>query len=256
MDDIDKSLQKERDNYDKNAMAKIDYNWDMDKKPEASSNVDELGEVKVELPTRKNLQLARRFFHMGAGFVIATLYWFTFSHQGAIHTLGLVACLLYVTEQIRIAYPEMANKFLPMTKFIMRAEEQLKESAMVPYVFAVLLTIITFPKPIALIAIYTLAIADPLSAIVGIRFGKRRIVPHKSIEGSLAFFSATFLVSVVIFSLTVGEFGILSFGLSFFLALVVSAFEMIPLKIDDNLTIPLFTAIVSWLLCSLLGVPL
>jgi dolichol kinase len=33
----------------------------------------------------------------------------------------------------------------------------------------VLLTILAAPKPAALIAIYTLAIADPLAAVVGIR---------------------------------------------------------------------------------------
>ena len=41
-----------------------------------------------------------------------------------------------------------------------RAEEQFRESAMTPYVIAILLTILTFPKTIALIAICTLAIAD------------------------------------------------------------------------------------------------
>ncbi len=180
--------------------------------------MQELGALGPELPTRKNLQLVRRLFHMGAGITIASLYWFTFSHQAAIHTLGLVACLLYVMEQVRINYPEMAARFLPLSKFVMRAEEQLKESAMVPYVFAVLLTIITFPKPLALIAIYTLAIADPLSAIIGIRFGKHKIVSHKSIEGSLAFFVHIFdLIGDFLFDTRGSErshtFAGLSFGL-------------------------------------------
>lgn len=235
-------------------MAKIDYTWDME---QASSDGDSAGAPSsTKLASRKNLQLARRFFHMGAGVTIASLYWFTFTHQQAVHTLGLIACLLYVMEQVRISYPKFANKFLPMTRFVMRAEEQLKESAMVPYVFAVLLTIITFPKPIALVAIYTLAIADPLSAIVGISFGKTKIVEHKSVEGSLAFLVSTFLISLGLFSLTLGGVGVVPITISLLLALLTSAFEMIPLKLDDNLTIPLFTAMTSWVLCALFGVVL
>lgn len=240
---------------DKKSMGKIDYNWNMDR-PSPDDSFDDLEAVAPELPSRKNLQLARRFFHMGTGTTIATLYWFTFTHQQAIHLLGLGACLLYVMEQVRINYPEMANKLLPVSRFFMRAEEQLKESAMVPYVIAVLLTIITFPKPLALIAIYTLAIADPLSAIVGIRFGKRKIVPHKSVEGSVAFFLSAFLISLGIFSLTLGAAGLLAFSLAFLLAFFSSAFEMAPIKLDDNLTIPLFTAMTGWVLCYLFGVPL
>lgn len=220
---------------------------------ESASTIEE---SSSGLASRKDLQLARRFFHMGTGVTIATLYWFTFTHQQAIHTLGLVACLLYVTEQVRINYPKLSNRFLPISRFFMRAEEQLKESAMVPYVIAVLLTIITFPKPLALIAIYTLAIADPLSAIIGIRFGKTKIVSHKSVEGSIAFFLSTFLVSLGIFTLTLGGFGPIALILAGLIALLTSIFEMAPIKLDDNLTIPLFTATIGWLLCSLFGVML
>lgn len=237
------------------AKSKIEYDWNMDGSEDISQ--DELLEATgPELPTRRNLQFARRFFHMGTGITIATLYWFTFTHQQAIHILGLLACLLYVMEQVRINYPALSNRLLPISKFFMRAEEQLKESAMVPYVFAVLLTIITFPKPLALIAIYTLAIADPLSAIVGIRFGKRRIVSHKSVEGSLAFFISTLLISLGIFSITLGGISFVPITLALLLAIMASAFEMIPIKLDDNLTIPLFTAATAWLLCAIFGIAL
>tara|TARA_B100001971_G_scaffold214585_1_gene252929 strand:+ start:131015 stop:131722 length:708 start_codon:yes stop_codon:yes gene_type:complete len=233
-------------------MAKIDFSWD-ELNPESEIDKDN-GEAGEELPTRKNLQFARRLFHMANGVTIATLYWLSFTHQQAIHTLGTFACLLYVMEQIRINYPEMSQKLLPVMKFIMRAEEQLKESAMVPYAFAVLLTIITFPKPLALIAIYTLAISDPLSAIIGIKYGKRRVVPHKSLEGSAAFLISSFLISLFILSATIGGFSITVLVVSIVLSLGVSIFEMLPLKVDDNLTIPLFTAFFGWVVCLLFGV--
>lgn len=239
-------------------MESINYNWD---ETNIKNEIDEdkLGSQSTNskeknLPSRKSLQIARRLFHMGNGVAIATLYWLSFSHQQMIHALGSIACIVYVLEQIRINYPELSQKLLPVTRFIIRAEEQLKESAMVPYAFAVLLTIITFPKPFALIAIYTLAISDPLSAIVGIKFGNKRIVPHKSLEGSAAFFISTFFITLGILSLYSGEvtFGVVAITIC--VSLLSSIFEMLPLRIDDNLTIPLFTASILWVLCETFGI--
>lgn len=226
-------------------MSKINYSWN-------ESNMDE---PEIKLSTRKDLQLARRLFHMACGFGIATLYWLSFSHTQMIHFLGTLACVLYVVEQIRINYPETASKFLPLSRFVMRAEEQLKESAMVPYAFAVLLCILTFPKMIAIVAVYTLAISDPLSAIIGIRFGKTKIVPHKTLEGSTAFFISMFIISflVLLSFLDLSTFYV--FLISIFISFATSAFEMIPFKIDDNITIPLFVSFILWIVLSSFGVP-
>lgn len=242
-------------------MQNIDYSWEKDESLTAhssdanSDNIDQAESVKstakIKLSSRTNLQLARRFFHMGNGVTIATVYLISLTHQQMIHVLGTILCVLYIIEQIRINYPEMAQKLLPITKFIIRAEEQLKESAMMPYMAAVLLTIITFPKPIALVAIYTLAIADPLSAIIGIKFGKHKVVKHKSLEGSAAFFVATLVCSLIILAGYQGAITGTIVFISFALALLASAFELIPLKIDDNLTIPLFTAFALWILTEL-----
>ena len=242
-------------------MKNIDYSWqpeDLDEN-EVLSNRIECAEVDgpstdAKLSSRHNLQIMRRLFHMFNGVAIATLYLISFNHAQMVHFLGTIACVLYVIEQVRINYPETAAKLLPITRFIIRAEEQLKESAMVPYAFAVLLTIITFPKAIALVGIYTLAIADPLSAIVGIRFGKRKIAKNRTLEGSSAFFISTFLVSLFVLSGFEGSFTWMIFFISFLLASAGTFFETLPLKIDDNLTIPLFISFALWIICGVLGV--
>jgi dolichol kinase len=244
----------------------IDYNWDSTTEEDLShvSEMMETKDLKTEQisatseelsQTRHDLQLARRFFHMGNGFIIASAYLTTLAHQEMIHVLGIMASALYIAEQVRTKYPEISQKFNPITKFIMRAEEQLKESAMMPYAMGILFSIIAFPKFMALIGIYTLALADPMSAIIGIKYGKNRIVPHKSLEGSAAFFSLTFLVCIAMLSISSGGFSLIVFLASVIISTIVSAFEMIPLRIDDNLTIPLFTAVTSWIVCGMLGIP-
>ena len=241
-------------------MDNIDYSWEDSEKDKVSviENIIDVGSVndapEEELQTRSHMQIMRRVFHMFMGTAIASLYWLSFSHSQMVHFLGTIACVLYMLEQIRINYPETAAKFVPFTKFVMRAEEQLKESAMMPYAMAVLLTIITFPKPIALVGIFTLAFADPMSAIIGIKFGKHKISEHRSYEGSAAFFISTFIATFLVLGTLSTGFGLMTLTLSFLMGVFCTGFDLIPLKIDDNLTIPIFTSISLWTLCILFGV--
>lgn len=202
--------------------------------------------------TRKDFQLSRRLFHMTMGFMVATAYNVTLDHHQVVYLLGFFACLLYVLDQIRISYPKLAKKFESGTKYLLRAEEQLKESAAIPYAMAILLTIISFPKVIAVTSIYILAIADPLSAIIGIAFGKHHIVKDKSVEGSAAFFLSTFLAIIAVyFSHYGGEWKI--WPIAGIVAILATAFEMLPIRLDDNLTIPLFCAFTLWITTASFG---
>jgi dolichol kinase len=207
--------------------------------------------------TRHDLQLGRRFFHLLNGVSIATAYALLFTHQQVIHIFGTIACLVYVLDRVRIAYPETVAQHAPwVNRFLLRAEEQVRESAMIPYAIAVLLTILTVPKAAALVAIYTLAIADPLAAIVGIRFGRRRIVRDRSLEGSLAFLVATIVIAVLVLDWATDAPPLARWGAAGTIALTAAACELVPLRIDDNLTIPLFVGFTTWIATALFGLSL
>tara|TARA_B100000925_G_scaffold229230_1_gene177734 strand:+ start:4083 stop:4949 length:867 start_codon:yes stop_codon:yes gene_type:complete len=208
--------------------------------------------VKAPSKTRKDLQLPRRAFHFSCGVGSGLIYMLFLSHQQAVYILGIATTVFYVLEQLRINYPN-AIYLKQLNQYFLRAEEQLKESAAIPYLMALLLTIISFPKSIALVAIFTLATADPLSAIIGIRFGKRRLVKEKSIEGSLAFFVASFVVTFSILFAIPGNQLWSVLAVTFLSSTFITAFEMIPIKLDDNLTIPLMKAIILWIITSYVG---
>ncbi len=195
--------------------------------------------------SRKDFQLPRRLIHLSMGTIVALVYIFFLNHQSVVYILGTVLCVLYIFEQVRINYPEHAAKMAIISKYFYRAEEQLKESAGIPFIMGILLTILTFPKHIAIIAIFTLAISDPLSAIIGIKYGKFRIVKEKSLEGSLAFFLSSFIIVASVLASQSDHSTLSIFFLSLFVALSTSFFEMLPIKLDDNLTIPLFTAMLA-----------
>lgn len=212
-------------------------------------------ELNGEVPTatRKDIHLSRRLFHFLSGSLIATMYNLFLTHKQIVYILGTCASVLYLFEQVRISYPEIGRKLLILNRFLLRAEERLQESASVPYAMGLLLTILTFPKVPAVIGIYTLAIADPLAAICGIQYGRRVVAGHKTLEGSFAFFASTFACSLYVL-VDAGDVGF-GFALvaSALIGGVVSLLELIPLKLDDNLTIPLSTAVIVWLVCMLFG---
>jgi dolichol kinase len=204
--------------------------------------------------SRKDLQFGRRGVHMANGVAIATAYALFFTHAQVIHLFGIIACLVYIADRVRMQYPELVGRVPVVNQALFRAEEQVKESGMTPYAIAILLALITFPKTVSVIAIYVLAIADPISAIVGIRFGRHRIVPEKSVEGSLAFFVSAFAIAAGVLAVaTFAPTGKI-FLVAALLAAAAAAMEMAPIRLDDNLTIPLFVGFAGWILCALAGI--
>jgi len=208
------------------------------------------------MASRSDLQLGRRLFHAANGTTIGAVYAVLVSQIQVVRTFGTVACLVYVADRIRIHYPELVERAPWVNRYIVRAEEQFRESAMIPYVIGTLLTILTFLKAVAISAIWTLAIADPLSAIVGIQWGRRRLLPNRTVEGSLAFFAATFVVTLMALVLVAGNPWSTAAAASAFVGLAAAAFDLAPVRLDDNLTIPLFVGFVGWVTAAGFGLVL
>jgi len=200
--------------------------------------------------SRHDLHWPRRIFHFLSGACIGFVYHRYLQREQVISILGGITCLLYLLDQIRINYPAYGRAVKFFNSYLLRAEEQLKQSSAVPYTMAVLLCIITFPKKFALLGIFTLAIADPLSAIIGIKFGEHKLLGNKTFEGFLAFWISTTLITfflvfpVVKVSVEISASKVILYSLS--MGILVGLFELIPLKLDDNLTIPLFTSTLAW----------
>ena len=207
--------------------------------------------------TRHDLQLGRRLFHLANGVTIATAYALLFTHEEVVHVFGAIACLVYIADRFRMAYPELVARHAPwVNRIFVRAEEQVREAAMTPFAIAVLLTILAVPKLAALVAIYTLAIADPLAAVVGIRFGRRRIAEHRSLEGSLAFLAASIAVAALVLRWGTAAAALPIAAAAALIGVVAVACELLPLRVDDNLTIPIVVGFATWAAAVLLGIAL
>jgi dolichol kinase len=95
-----------------------------------------------------------------------------------------------------------------------------------------LLALMLFPSPAACIGIYALAFGDGFAGLIGKLFGKMRpaFLFGKSIEGSLACFTATFISAWFVSR---------SIVVSFTAAFTATAVEALPLEDYDNIVLPL-----------------
>jgi dolichol kinase len=116
---------------------------------------------------------------------------------------------------------------------VLREQEKATLMGATYLLFSTLLTILLFPKPIAIASILILILADTSAALVGKAIGKVSIF-GKTIEGSVAFFLCALLI--------VWTYPNLNRFSGSLAALGATVIEILPTGIDDNLTIPLIAS--------------
>lgn len=199
--------------------------------------------------------LERKLYHMLMGVVCFALYAFVLTKAQALFILFAVGGVWITLDALRLKYPHINSLALSFFGKLMRREELKSMSGNSFYILGLIVSVFFFPKPIVLLAVLYLALGDPTAAIVGSLYGKHKLVGKKSLEGALAnlivcgtasfVFGRAYLHSSLEASLALGIFG----------GLVSVTAELLPAPIDDNFTIPVFSAVLLSVL-SLLGLPL
>lgn len=105
------------------------------------------------------------------------------------------------------------------------------------FLFASILTIVLFPKPIAVASLLILILSDTAAALIGKGFGRVSIF-GKTLEGSLAFFASSLLIVWIYPGLDRLSGSIAALG--------ASVVEALPIPLDDNLTIPLTAGVIMF----------
>ncbi len=196
----------------------------------------------VDLKKRSDIHYARKIWHMSGVFVM----FLAFQYLPQAISLGVLiaAWLLFVPfdffRQRNAAVNEWAiHAFKP----IMRQSEVKKLAGTTYLLSGVLLIYLIFPRPIVALTLLFLAFADPIASYFGILYGKDKIFGHKSIQG---FMAAFFVCAIVcfLFLLSNNYFMDRLLVISLFAGLIGAFAELIPIgKLDDNLTLPVMSAI-------------
>lgn len=150
-------------------------------------------------------------------------------------TVLAIVLLLFLgflsVDLLRHYHPGMASLF---QKYffgkVLREEEKPTLMGSTFFLFSTLLTILLFPKSIAIASILILILSDTCAALVGKGIGRIRIF-GKTLEGSAAFFLSSLLIVWLYPNLNRFWGGAAALG--------ATLIEILPIKVDDNLTIPL-----------------
>ena len=189
---------------------------------------------------RSDVHLARKIWHM-AGVFSLFLVWTLFSHELAGLIFGILWLMFVPADILRLQNKNVNQTLTRLFKPIMR-ENELNRLAGTSYLLTgtILLALIFEPHIVSLSLLF-LSFADPIASFVGIKYGKDKLFNNKSLQGFMAAFVVCFLVtSIYLYIVNVEHYLLV---LSLCAGLIGAVSELVPVwKLDDNLTMPLFSS--------------
>lgn len=180
----------------------------------------------------EGLQPWRRIFHAASGLVLALVpgaVGWEAPLVVAILAGGLV--LMTTFDLARLRSPALNAWFFRAVPSLASPREATRPASSTWYTCGALLTWALFDSAIVVPAVLVLALADPAASVVGRLVRSPRVGTGSAAGGAAFFFVAASALSFH-----------LHWPLAVVIAGVVAAVEMIPWRLDDNLTIPLTAA--------------
>ena len=175
----------------------------------------------------------RKIIHIFNLVIPFTYLFFLESRFQALRILVPLTLFAIVIEYLRVRSAVIKKIFNNFLKSMLRIHEMDGKYTGATWVFiSSTLTIAIFPKEIAIISLVYMSLGDTIAGLVGRKFGKTKFY-NKSIEGSLAGLIVC-LLSGYLVNLT------LPLVVVFSGAFAAMFIELLPMPIDDNLSVPLF----------------
>ena len=159
-----------------------------------------------------------------------------FGERIAILVLTVMFLLLLEVEYIRLEYKPKIPKIID----IVRHKERNNVTATIFFISATIIVFAAFDYPIAVTALLLTIFGDLAAALVGIKFGRHFLFREKTMEG----FLAGFAMNCVVGYLFLPAYPVIFLSM----AVVASVVELLTGKLDDNLTVPLFSAFTGQML--------
>jgi dolichol kinase len=190
----------------------------------------------IEMVTK--VEIKRKIVHL-ATLVVPVGYTLTSEEVVLTFLVPFFLCFLTV-DLLRHFHSGLASLF---RKYffgrVLREEEKPTLMGSTYFLFSTILTILLFPKSIAIASLLILIVADTAAALVGRGIGRISIF-GKTLEGSLAFFFSSLLIVWIYPNLNRCSGSLAALG--------ATVIEILPIKVNDNLTIPLVAGAIMFFL--------
>jgi glycerol-3-phosphate acyltransferase PlsY len=201
--------------------------------------IDFFTEVEIKIDnesfTGHKWRIALRF-----GTIIFLFFYVFISRTVALICISLFALLFIVLDLLRLRkeYSRESEDEKSKTDILYRVKEKKKFSSISVYIVAYFITIVIFPKEIAIVAATFLIFGDTSSKFFGLAFGKHKIL-NKTVEGTLAYFGVVLISGYLLYEfLDISLWVIILGGIS------APITELLTLDMNDNFTVPIISGAV------------
>lgn len=189
--------------------------------------------------------LARHLYHLLAG-CIPPLLGLALPRESTLAFFGAVAIIFVAAEMLRLTIAPLNRRLISLFSSLsagFKPKEATRPIGTTYYLVASFLAFLLFARDVAAAALFFTAVGDALAAAVGERYGRVK-VGTKSLEGSIAFLASALLVGYILILV-----GLHLSPLAVMVGATAAALvELLPIPIDDNLTVPILSAATMTLL--------
>lgn len=170
-------------------------------------------------------------------FAILFIFYYLYeSQRETLILIGSVALFFITLDITRFLHQKTNELFRKRIKSFFKRTEYRKFSSMTTFLVAAFITVLVFKKEIAIAAIIFLIFGDIFSKILGLGFGRRKILYKKTLEGSLAYLGGTLICSYILYTTLGFSFILLCIG-----AITSAIAEAMLLGPDDNFPVALIS---------------
>jgi dolichol kinase len=221
-----------------------------------------LRDAALHVPSIRPTNYARNAFHLLAALVgILVVEVVPRVLEGGFTPVIIIAAICTAMGwgmEISRKVSERANRFL-MWVFspVAHPHEAHHINSATWYVTALFVLALTRSPVLGATALIVLGVADPCAAIIGKRYGRRRLANGRSLEGAAAFAVSGTIAAAALLALVHPEIAAphaLAIGAC--AAIAGGLTELYLKRVDDNLGIPLAAAAAAWLVSLPLGLML
>lgn len=197
--------------------------------------------TKSLLPARSDLHLIRKVWHMSVGSLFLYIYCLGTTPAQTWGWIALtIAALGFTADFLRLRSEKMNQMAVRFFGPFLRESERKDYSGLPFYALGCGLSLFLYSEPIAILSILFLVFSDPISSYFGVKYGKTKMLPNKSLQGSTAGFCTCYLITLV-FGIVNAQVSVNLLGFALMAGLVGAISELMSVFVDDNLTIPVIS---------------
>jgi diacylglycerol kinase (CTP) len=181
-------------------------------------------------------EIQRKLIHLASG--IIPILVLIYGKDFILPKLALITVIFVFIDFFKSKLNWMLNVYKFFFKTISREHELNCFTGASWLLLGDLFVLSIFPESIAVFSMFLLSISDSFAAIFGKYFGETKLF-LKTLEGSFAFLISGFLIAIF--------FQEIPLSLKIITVVIATITEALPLKVSDNLIIPVLSASVCYL---------